>query len=544
MNHFDNLLEVRPPVDVPTNWGEMQLLHLLRRSLVGVKRSDISAFQGLSKEEAVAKILTPVSFPDNPPINNYEVYYPDPNVPKGETWVNAVTGWALSEPNTEIEGGRIESAIYWLIQHIVEQSPSIHYKLILFWHNHLATEAFTVFAAKSTYQYFRMLWQLSLGNFKEMIKAITLDPCMLNYLNGTANNKEQPDENYARELQELFCIGKGPNAKFTESDVREAARVLTGWQLNWDSFYQEGEAEHRFGFWDHDEGDKQFSEFYGNRLIQGRSGEVGAEELDELIDMIVEHPECARFIVRKLYRFFVHSDINESVEASVIEPIAELFRASNYEIVPVMEALLLHDAFYERIGAGIKSPMDLMLGFWRSAEIQYPQNGDPVDEGFYTHQAMFWKLGDMGYSLGNPPNVSGWPAYYQFPSYDKLWISVTSLINRINVTDDFVRWGFWTPSEYAHWDYLAYTASFDNPQDPEALIEDMLRLHIAVPVDDAVRNRLKSILLSNQSNDYYWTDAWNNYISNPGDEMLRGIVEQRLKLFYLNLFQLPEYQLF
>ena len=297
------------------------------------------------------------------------------------------------------------------------------------------------------------------------------------------------------------------------------------------------------GIWNHDEGDKQFSSFYDNRVIQGRAGESGADELDELIDMVVEHPECAKFITRRLYRFFVHHDIDDSVEASVITPLANLFRENNYEILPLMQALLMHDAFYAQPGAMIKSPLSIMVGFWRTAEIPYAYQGDAVDEAFYTHQSMYWHMQDMGFDFGNPPNVAGWPAYYQVPSYDKLWVTVSSLINRISFTDNFIRWGFWTPSEFVTWDMLGYTNTIAGVEDPNLLIEELLRLHIAVPVDESIKVRLKAILLSNQANDYYWTDAWFEYLNNPGNEMARGVVYQRLRFFYQYLFQLPEYQL-
>ena len=233
--------------ETTTNWDESQLLHLLRRSLFGVKRSDLEAFAGLSKEETVAQLLEPLPLPPVP-LNDYQVFKNDPYVPKGEPWIEAITGWALETPDDQLESARIQSLLFGWLRTFVEQTPHIHYKMLMFWHNHFATEAFTVFAAKSSYQYFKTLWELSLGNFKDLVKAITLDPCMLNYLNGTLNVKEEPDENFARELQELFCIGKGPDAQFQETDIREAARVLTGWQLDWESFGKIAPAAMRFGY--------------------------------------------------------------------------------------------------------------------------------------------------------------------------------------------------------------------------------------------------------------------------------------------------------
>ena len=133
--------------------------------------------------------------------------------------------------------------------------------MLLFWHNLLATESWGIFIAKTSYQYFELLRRHAFGNFKTLIREITLDPAMLIYLNGTRNQKEAPDENYARELQELFCIGKGPNSGYTEEDVQAAARVLTGWRHSWKEVNSQGPVSSFFQADRHDTSDKQFSDF-------------------------------------------------------------------------------------------------------------------------------------------------------------------------------------------------------------------------------------------------------------------------------------------
>ena len=189
----------------------------------------------------------------------------------------------------------------------------------------------------------------------------------------------------------------------------------------------------------HETSDKQFSSFYGNTTINGQEGENGASEKDQLIDMIVEHPECAKFICRKLHQFFIHSEITDETEVNFIEPLAELFRASDYEIKPVLKAMFTSAHFFSEQfrGAMIKSPADQLFGFWRAAGITLPEGGDPLDEEYYAHLSLYWRLQNMGYSLTDPPNVSGWPAYYQIPSFDKLWITTHTLIERIRVSDRF-----------------------------------------------------------------------------------------------------------
>ena len=262
------------------------------------------------------------------------------------------------------------------------------------------------------------LWDQSYANFRSLIRDITVHPHMLYYLNGSDNVKEAPDENFARELQELYCIGKGKDAAFTEEDIQEAARVLTGWTVKWDSIRYNGvPGETVFWAAKHEERDKQFSSFYDNAVITGQIGQNGAAEKNQLIDMIVDHPECAKFICRKLHRYFIHSEISDETEVNFIEPLAELFRASNYEIRPVLKALFTSAHFYDKQfrGSMIKSPADMVFGFWRSGQVAMPEEGDPFTEDYYIHVSLYYRLQNMGYALTDPPNVSGWPAYYQIP---------------------------------------------------------------------------------------------------------------------------------
>ncbi len=533
------------PTKYTGSFGESELRHLLRRTMFGFTQADLSQFQGQSMDDVVTSLVADQPWP-SPPVNNYEIEVHDPNVPKGESWVTKAAASQDDGSGQAIIDARNGSLSGWLIKNMIAQEPGIHHKMLMFWHNHFGNSIGFVSYLKMSYQYFRTMWDLAMGDFKEMIKAITIDPHMLLFLNGTANIKAEPDENYARELQELFVIGKGPNAQFTESDVQEAARVLTGWGVHWDTVWADVEADAGFYDFQHETRDKQFSSFYGNRTISGKAGAAGAEETDELIDMMVEHPECARFICRKLYRYFVHQDLSPAVEQDFIEPLAELFIEVNYEIRPVLIAIFTSAHFYgaDLRGALIKSPLDIMVGAWRALEVGYPSDGDPLDEDYYTHLLMMFSMADMGFLIGEPPSVSGWPAYYQIPSYDKLWLTTFSLISRIIVTDGLLSDGFWTPLRRIPWDYLKYTASLSDPADPNTLIDDVIRLHMPKEIDASQKADLKGILLSGQNTDSYWTNAWLDYTSDTSDEMKRETVRSRLQFFYLTFFQMPEFQLF
>ncbi len=521
-------------------WGKAQVTHLLRRTLFGITKSELDIFINLSPGEAADRLLRTSPAPP-PPLNYYNdpsEGVEDPHTPFGETWINAPY-------ENEYEGRRIISLKSWLIGNILNQETTIHEKLLLFWHNLLATQSWGIFIAKTSYQYFELLRRNAFGNFKTMVKEITLDPAMLVYLNGTRNKKEAPDENYARELQELFCIGKGPNSGYTEGDVQAAARVLTGWVINWEEVNSEGPVNRKFLEERHDTSDKQFSEFYSNRLIEGKSGADGAQEMEELLDMIFENNETALYLSRRLYQFFVYSEIDASTEQKVIAPMAEILRSNNYEILPVLETLFKSEHFYDQLnyGALIKNPLDHLLGLWRSLDVRSPDPGNPTLD-FGIHRSMIWNMANKGLEIADPPSVSGWPAYYQAPQFDKAWITTDTISSRASTSDSLVYWGFWVNQDIQiPADLLTYISSLDQPEDPTKLLNELseILLGMALGVDEI--DELKTVLLSGQIADHYWTDAWNDYINNPGNEEYKLIVETRVKSLFQRLLQRGEFQL-
>lgn len=517
------------------------LMHLLRRSLFGVRKSDLLAFRGLSLSQSVNKILS-LDSPPAPPVNDYnkpEENIIDPDVPFGETWVNASYGDGL-------EGERVISLKSWLIKNAINQNPTIEEKMLFFWHNLLPTKAWDVFYGKLSYDYYNMLRANLLGNYKTMIRSLTLDPAMLIFLNGASSNKDAPDENYGRELQELFCIGKGVQANFTESDVQAAARVLTGWGFDWAEYELSGYLNTKFNTWGHDTADKQFSSFYGNKLIEGKTGESGAEELDELLDMIFDNEESALYICRRLYTFFVYHEIDQNAEEKIIIPLAKIFRDSNYEVMPVIKMLLSSEHFFDTAnrGAMIKSPKEFILGNWRTLAMKGLDSDDIVDQKDQ-HQSLLWRMSAQGLEVADPPSVSGWPAYYQTPSFDKYWITTDTISTRAQITDSLVYWGIWIrDGVQIPVDLIDFLKLLDQPEDPnEMLKESSLLLH-GIPISNDGINSLKAILLSGQSDDAYWTTAWTQLTNDPENIEYKQVVENRLKPTFQNLLQLAETQLF
>ncbi|RYG30344.1 MAG: DUF1800 domain-containing protein, partial [Chitinophagaceae bacterium] len=405
-------------------------------------------------------------------VNNYndpdtkkaeENYFFDKEVPAGQTWINATTF------NGKNNGRRRNSFKNWWYGLMINQQRSLREKMVLFWHNHFATESNIVDNARYLYQHNDLLRRNALGNFRTLVKEVTTDPAMLKYLNGYASTKKAPDENYGRELQELFTVGKEPGSHYTENDVKAAARVLTGYRIENKTFSSTFDAGR------HDEGDKQFSSFYNNTLIKGRKGAAGAEETDELIAMLLSQPEVAKFICRKLYRFFVYHTIDEATENNIIGPLAELFRKKDYEIKPVLEALFSSKHFFDaaNFGAMIKSPVDFTVGLCREYGLRFP------DELNFPDQYGLWEqlrnqTAAMQQSIGDPPNVAGWQAYYQDPQYDKLWISSDTLPRRNLFTDRMVNNGFVRGDNKLVIDTIAFTKSFSEPGNPDKLITDVV----------------------------------------------------------------------
>ena len=321
-------------------WDAKLATHLLKRAMFGVKQSEINALVALgSADAAVNELVNAVPNLMPIPVNYYEAIYPDSTltVPLGSTWINAAEGDGSTNyyRNIGLKG-------QWL-RSMIEQNMSIYEKLTLFWHNHIPVEANVVNDARFMYRYLNKIRGYTLGNFKALVKDITTEGAMLFYLNGYVNNKFSPDENYARELQELFTVGKDGGPQYSEDDVKAAARALTGWRIDYPNITSYFEPTF------HDTANKVFSSFYGSTTVAGQSGAAaGQAELDALINMVFSGQSgltTAKYVCRELYKFFVYYNIDANTEANVITPLANTFIANNWEIKPVLLQLFKSDHF-------------------------------------------------------------------------------------------------------------------------------------------------------------------------------------------------------
>jgi len=518
-------------------WQKPQVAHLLRRTLFGAKSEDVVYFSGRSLKKTVRELIEKEYPLPPPPINAYnDDKYTDGEIAAGADWTVSVKYDGMNNFR------RKNSFKSWWFGLMVGQERSIREKMVLFWHNHFVTETNTVDNAFFCYRYNVLLRQHALGNFKELVKAMTIEPAMLRYLNGYANTKKAPDENYGRELQELFTVGKGPDSHYTETDVKAAARVLTGYTLNYKTYTASFDARR------HDEGDKQFSAFYGNQVIKGVKGAGATAEVDQLIDMIFAREEVSKFICRKLYRFFVYHAIDEDTEKSVIVPLAELFRKKDYAITPVLEALLSSRHFFDQAnyGAMIKSPVDLTVGLCREFGVALPGAEEYMDQYGFWEQLRNQAAG-LQQNIGDPPNVAGWQAYYQEPEYDKLWISSDTLPRRNQLTDRMISYGFGRNGKKIGIDVVAFAQKLAHPEDPDQLIGEAVSAlySVQLPAEDLQLIKTSILLsgLTGMASDHYWTNAWANLQQKPDDKANRSLVTNKLKALFKYLMDKPEYQL-
>lgn len=516
-------------------WDTPQVVHLLKRTVFGATVADVNYFKGMTMSQAVDEILTPTAAPTTQPLNNYGADVT--GVAPWATWI----GTGLLYQDQDLNGSRVASMQLWWLGQMLACGRSIHEKMTLFWHNHFATDAITDHLgdtpAQLWYNQYLTLRTNALGSFQAMVKAVSIDPAMLIFLNGSTNVNTSPNENYGRELQELYTEGKGVNSLYTQTDVHNAARVLTGHTV--DASYN-----YVFQAGNHDQADKQFSAYYGNHVVTGYSGVAGAGELDDLLGMLLGTDECAKFICRKIYNFFIYYVDDATVESNVIVPLASVFRSSGYSITAVLSTLFKSQHFYDLVYAGaclIKSPLDFLLGLAREFNLAIPTD---AQSQYNAWGLLFNQAQILQQAVLNIPVVAGWYPYYESPTYHELWINSVTYPQRNYYTDLLMTTGDMMNGTTLVVDPVAFTQTLPNPSDPVALVSDALGILLTVPVSTNDQQlMMRTILLTNQTNNAYWTQAWQAYVANPSDMNAYSTVFTRLQAFYKYVMDLPEYHL-
>jgi len=344
-------------------WTFDHAAHLLRRTIYGPTKARIKQAVDEGLEGTLDTLFGPPP-PVNPPV--YYDFENDPYAGIGETWV----GEYIPQGVADVYFSRYKTILNWIFMQMNRNDQTITEKLTLFWHNH-----FVIVDSgqpNMIWNYWMLLREFGLGDFKEFTKRITVDQCMLIYLNGTQNNAAEPNENYARELLELFTIGKGDlvaegdYTNYTEQDIAAFAKALTGWKA-WNGTFQSHHAD-----WAHDNSTKQLSHRFGNQTIP----DLGEEEYKRVIDIIFEQDEVSRHLCRRLYIWFVDYRITPEIESQVIEPMAQVLRDNNYHVAPALRALLQSEHFHDAAmrGCMIKNTYDLLFSVYNTLEVFNPED--------------------------------------------------------------------------------------------------------------------------------------------------------------------------
>ncbi len=356
--------------------------HLLNRTGFAATVDEVSAYASRSREQAVDRLLGET---------RQEAVTSPPAWVADHVAQRRVRAMGEEERRAFLRDQRekgVELRSWWLSEMLTTPSPLTE-RMVLFWHNHFVSSLQKVRWPSSMYRQHTLLRRHAFGNFRDFLHEIARDPAMVVYLDSASNRKGQPNENFAREVMELFTLGEG---HYTEQDVKEAARAFTGWSIDLDT------GEFMFRPLVHDDGAK---------TVLGRTGNFDGAAV---LDILLAQPQTAEFIVAKLWREFVSS----APDAGEVRRIAGLFRNSRYDIKVALRELLVADAFYapQHRAVLVKSPVELIVGTLRQF-------------GFKTGAATPFALASrqLGQDLFAPPNVKGWPGGEQ-------WINSATLLAR------------------------------------------------------------------------------------------------------------------
>ncbi|NND34455.1 MAG: DUF1800 domain-containing protein [Saprospiraceae bacterium] len=516
-------------------------------------------------DQCIDKLMDPAGLPTSGPRNPGKIKLNDVLVPVEESFISVDEPWVWKQDGKWMMGAlpqnqekfvnvlsaRAQSLRSWKMESIYKEGISIYEKMTMFWNNH-----FSVVPENPPLHFLSnmTLMENALGNFRDLVKKMTIDPAMLIFLNGNENTAKAPNENFARELFELFTIGKGDQvapgdySNYTETDILEAARVLTGWIIDFSNLVENNksmielstDALIHFNGMAHDADEKQFSSRFNNQMISNK----GPDEYLALIDMIFSQPECARFICRKLYRWFVYYDISIDVEDTIIESLAKLLVDHDYEVRVVLEALLKSEHFFESIhfGGMIKNPYDFLTSMMKPFQVQHNEPEDPYLR-FILYLDIYHLAVGQQMAYFNPPSVAGWKAYYQAPLFYRTWINASTLNLRMTITrglsmsvdPEGQRQGL-------SLQVLFLVELLNNSEDPNKLVSNLSKLFFTQDITQDQRDYLKGILIPGLP-DFEWTIEYGNYINDPENRDLSLGVELKLRQLIHAMLTMPEFYL-
>lgn len=541
-------------------WTIWHAAHLLRRAGFGIKKTELDALLALTPAAAVDAMLNITVPPVNPsatPLNYYQNTLADTGgIALGASWTQNNLTYAPANTNDDtINYYRQLSITSWSWGLCINENTTIREKMTQFWYHFIPVNfedirGMQVNSATMCHDYMNLLRTNALGNFKTLIKAIAKTPAMLVYLSNQYSTASVPNENFARELLELFTMGKVPTQNYTESDIIAASKVLSGWRVP--GFTVAYPFAPGFNAAYHNQAAKVFSANFGSTTIANQTGVNGANEFDIFFDMLFTQQAAtiAKYVCRRLYRFFVYYDIDANVESNVIVPLSNVLLSNNWDMNITVATLLKSEHFFDVVNKGvmIKNPVDFIAGTLRTLNINTtPVAGATQVVNQYTIWNYFqsYALNNLEQGLGLVPNVSGWKAYYQEPTFYQNWINSNSIQRRAALLTAFIN-GFSQGGLSIKFDSIVFVQQFANStiQDPDLLIEALVPLLFTVDLPATYKTDTKvQTLLAGQVTNSYWTTAWTNYIGTPSNTSYASIVRNRLNSLFTTFLQLAEYQL-
>lgn len=412
-----------------------RMAHLLRRAGFGADRETVLACLKEGFDATIHKL-----------VHYDEVLGPDTFKAMEDRQLNDIL----------VQNNIADLQIWWL-NRMVQTDRPLQEKMTLFWHGHFATAYSKVNSARLMFQQNQLFRRNAVGNFHDLTLAVSKDPAMIWYLDNNTNRKGHPNENYARELMELFTLGIG---HYTEQDVRESARAFTGWTFN------RLTGEYVFLPRQHDDG------------IKTCLGQTGNFNGDDIVNIIMQQPSCAPFICTKLFKFFIHE--NPTLEE--VRPFAEIFRKSNYEIKPVLEAMFRSPVFYSEkaMWSKVKSPTDFVVSAVRATGAQVPVRFLPA------------AMRAMNQELFNPPSVKGWDG-------GLTWINTTTLMARFNFAMQLARLNEENQPLLAS---LEQQIAENRLRDAEAIVDYLAERVLHRPVMEKTRDILVNYMNTDRTGTY------------------------------------------
>ncbi len=526
--------------------------HLMRRVTLGPSQSEIQFATGQTPGQILANVLV-TDAPINPPV--------DPAT--GSSWVNPSPG-----PGNSMDDDLRGHFMAWWMGNVHRHPTTIYERMVWFWHNHFPTISSRVTNSAAIWYQHQLFRKYALGNYKTLTRAICVDNAMLAHLDGKLNVAASPQENFAREFFELFTVGKGAQVSptdyttFSENDVKEATRLLTGWDI-----------DHTFSTVDavtgiprgklkgngqvatqHDAGTKNFGPAFNNTSITpaGNSKADAEAELDAFIDMVFQSSHTAKYLCRKLYRFFVYYDITPEIEQDIIEPLAQQLMQANYEIVPVLQTLLSSEHFYDvddqistndNVGAIIKSPLEITVGTLRSLEVPMPSESVDLNAFYRAYgNSLVGLMDGQGLQLHEPYDVAGYDPFFQFPSFNRLWITPNYLAMRYKYGETILTGvadmmgNLLFKLEPEQW----ISTYCSNPSDPDQLVLEVCSFLVPIDLDQTRRQEFRDQGLLDGITGAVWSTEWNSFAQGGTSTT----VNTQLEKLFRRILQSPEYQIY